>query len=75
MCNVILGNFTNKEDQLMTVAFGGRGKWRLNKVMNTLKFEYPDYPNISKEVVACVKRNRNVSVMKKRSYKICREKK
>jgi hypothetical protein len=37
--------------------------------MNTLKFEYPDYPNISKEVVACVKRNRNVSVMKREAIR------
>lgn len=26
MCDDILGNFTKKEDKLMTVAFGSRGK-------------------------------------------------
>jgi hypothetical protein len=26
MCNEILGNYTKKEDQLMTVAFGTRPK-------------------------------------------------
>jgi hypothetical protein len=30
MCNEILGNYTKKEDQLMTVAFGTRPKRRLN---------------------------------------------
>jgi hypothetical protein len=30
MCNEILGNYTKKEDQLMTVAFGTRPKQRLN---------------------------------------------
>jgi hypothetical protein len=43
MCNEILGNYTKKEDQLMTVAFGTRPKRRLNRVMDALNFEYPDY--------------------------------
>jgi hypothetical protein len=43
MCNEILGNYTKKEDQLMTAAFGTRPKRRLNRVMDALKFEYPDY--------------------------------
>ena len=30
MCNEILGNYTKKEDQLMTAAFGTRPKRRLN---------------------------------------------
>jgi hypothetical protein len=42
MCNEILGNYTKKEDQLMTAAFGTREKRRLNKVMDALNFEYPD---------------------------------
>jgi hypothetical protein len=41
MCNEILGNFTKKEDQLMTAAFGTRPKQRL-------KFEYPDYERLNK---------------------------
>jgi hypothetical protein len=41
MCNEILGNYTKKEDQLMTAAFGTRPKRRLNRVMDTLNFEYP----------------------------------
>jgi hypothetical protein len=41
MCNEILGNYTKKEDQLMT-AFGTPKKRRLNLVMDALVFEYPD---------------------------------
>jgi hypothetical protein len=48
MCNEILGNYTKKEDQLMTAAFGTRPKRRLNWVMDTLNFEYPDYERLRK---------------------------
>jgi hypothetical protein len=34
MCNEILGNYTKKEDQLMTAAFGTHEKQRLNRVMD-----------------------------------------
>jgi hypothetical protein len=43
MCNEILGNYTKKEDQLMTAAFGTHERRRLNKVMDALNFEYPYY--------------------------------
>jgi hypothetical protein len=46
MCNDILGNYTKKEDQLMTAAFGTRQKRRLNQVMDALGFEYPDYERL-----------------------------
>jgi hypothetical protein len=46
MCNEIHGNYTKKEDQLMTAAFGTRPKRRLNRVMDALKFEYPDYERL-----------------------------
>jgi hypothetical protein len=48
MCNEILGNYTKKEDQLMTAAFGTRPKRRLNRVMDALNFDYPDYENLTK---------------------------
>jgi hypothetical protein len=48
MCNENLGNYTKKEDQLMTAAFGTRPKQRLNQVMDALEFEYPDYERLSK---------------------------
>jgi hypothetical protein len=48
MCNEILGNYSKKEDQLMTAAFGTRPKRRLNRVLDALGFEYPDYDNLNK---------------------------
>jgi hypothetical protein len=42
MCNEIFGNYTKKEAQLMTAAFGTHEKRRLNRVMYALNFEYPD---------------------------------
>jgi hypothetical protein len=48
ICNEILGNYTKKEDQLIIVAFGKWEKRRLNRVMDALGFEYPDYDNLTK---------------------------
>jgi hypothetical protein len=59
MCNEILGNYTKKEDQLMTAAFGTRSKQRLNRVMDALKFEYLDYERLDK-CVEGVKRELSV---------------
>jgi hypothetical protein len=50
MCNEILGNYTKKEDQLLTAAFGACPKRRLNRVMDALNFEYPDYERLNKVV-------------------------
>jgi hypothetical protein len=50
VCNEVLGNYTKKEDQLMTMAFGTRPKRRLNRIMNALNFEYPDYERLNKGV-------------------------
>jgi hypothetical protein len=49
MCNEILGNYTIKEDQLITAAFGTRKKSRLNRVMDALGFEYPNYDRFEEE--------------------------
>jgi hypothetical protein len=46
MCNEILGNYTKKEDQLMAAAFVTRPKQRLDRVMDALNFEYPDYERL-----------------------------
>jgi hypothetical protein len=43
MSNEILGNYSKKEDQLMTAAFGTRPKRRLNRVLDAIGFEYADY--------------------------------
>jgi hypothetical protein len=48
MSNEILDNYTKKEDKLMTTAFGTRPKRRLNRVMDALNFEYPDYEKLDK---------------------------
>jgi hypothetical protein len=48
MCNEILGNYSKKEDQLMTAAFGTRPKRRLNRVMDAIGFEYSDYERLDK---------------------------
>jgi hypothetical protein len=43
MSTEILRNYSKKEDQLMTAAFGTRPKRRLNRVLDAIGFEYPDY--------------------------------
>jgi hypothetical protein len=72
MCNEILGNYTKKEDQLMTTAFGTRPKRRLNRVMDTLNFEYPDYVRLSKGVEG-TKRKRVVSVLSRQAARMVKE--
>jgi hypothetical protein len=72
MCNEILGNYTKKEDQLMTAAFGSRPKRRLNRVMDALKFEYLDYERLSKGAEG-PKRKRAVSVMQRQAARMKKE--
>jgi hypothetical protein len=48
MSTEILGNYSKKEDQLMTAAFGTRPKRRLNRVLDAIGFEYPDYERLDK---------------------------
>jgi hypothetical protein len=43
ICNEILGNYTKKEYDALTVAFGAWGKRRLNQVFDAIRFVYPDY--------------------------------
>jgi hypothetical protein len=64
MCNEILGNYSKKEDQLMTAAFGTRPKRRLNRVMDALDFEYPDYEWLDKDAEG-QKRKRVASALNK----------
>jgi hypothetical protein len=72
MCNEILGNYTKKEDQLMTAAFGTRPKQRLNRVMDALNFEYPDYERLSKGAEE-TKRKRVVSVLRRQAARMVKE--
>ena len=39
----LLGAYTRAEDDAMTLAFGGQGKKRLNRVFDVIGFVYPDY--------------------------------
>jgi hypothetical protein len=56
----------------MTMAFGIRPKRRLNRVMDALKFEYPDYERLSKGAEG-PKRKRVVSVMKRQAARMIEE--
>jgi hypothetical protein len=55
-------NYTKKEDQFMTAAFGTLGKRRLNRVLDVLGFEYPNYERLDEEAKG-LKRKRVVSVL------------
>jgi hypothetical protein len=68
MCNEILGNYSKKEDQLMTTAFGTRPKQRLNRVMDALDFEYPDYERLDKDAEG-QKRKRVAGALNKQATK------
>jgi hypothetical protein len=72
MCNEILGNYTKKEDQLMTAAFGTQPKQRLNRVMDALNFDYPDYEKLDKGVEG-VKRKRVVSILSRQAARMVKE--
>jgi hypothetical protein len=73
MCNEILGNYTKKEDQLMTTAFGTWPKRRLNRVMDALEFEYPDYVKLSDKGAEGVKRKRIVSILSRQAARMVKE--
>jgi hypothetical protein len=72
MCNEILGNYTKKEDQLMTAAFSTRPKRRLKRVMDALNFEYPDYERLD-EGARAAKRKRIVSILYRKAIRSVKE--
>jgi hypothetical protein len=72
MCNEILGNYTRKEGQLMTTAFGARPKRRLNRVMDALNFEYTDYERLNKGTEG-QKRKRVASVVGRQAARMIKE--
>jgi hypothetical protein len=61
-----------KEDQLMIAAFGTRPKRRLNRVMDALKFEYPDYERLGKGVEG-PKQKRTVSIIQRQAARMVKE--
>jgi hypothetical protein len=74
MCNDILGNYSKKEDQLMTPAFGSRPKRRLNRVLDALNFDYPDYEQLGEDAGG-PKRKRIASALDEESTKLAKKKK
>jgi hypothetical protein len=66
MCNENLENYTRKEYQLITVAFSTRPMRRLNRVMDALNFEYPDYERLD-EGARGVKRKRIDSILNRQA--------
>jgi hypothetical protein len=56
----------------MTAAFGTRPKRRLNRVMDVLKFEYPDYLQLNKGAEGA-KRKRIVSVLSRQAARMVKE--
>jgi hypothetical protein len=74
MCNDILGNYSKKEDQLMTAAFGTRPKRRLNRVLDALNFDYPDYEQLGGDAEG-PKRKRIASALDKESTKLAKKEK
>jgi hypothetical protein len=61
-----------KKDQLMTTAFGTRPKRRLNRVMDALNFDYPDYEKLD-EGVEGIKRKRIVSILSRKAARLIKE--
>jgi hypothetical protein len=72
MCNDILGNYSKKEDQLMTAAFGTRPKQRLNRVLDALNFDYPDYEQLGGDAEG-QKRKRIASILDKEGTKLAKK--
>jgi hypothetical protein len=56
----------------MTAAFGARPKRRLNRVMDALNFEYPDYERLNKGAER-QKRKRVVSVVGRHAARMVKE--
>jgi hypothetical protein len=72
MCNEILGNYTKKDDQLTTAAFGTRPKRRLNRVMDALDFEYLDHDRLD-EGAGGAKRKKVVSILRRQAARPVKE--
>jgi hypothetical protein len=74
MSNEILGNYSKKEDQLMTAAFGTRPKRRLNRVLDAIGFEYADYGRLGGDAGG-PKRKRIASATDEEIVKVAKKKK
>jgi hypothetical protein len=74
MSTEILGNYSKKEDQLMTAAFGTRPKRRLNRVLDAIGFEYADYGRLGGDAGG-PKRKRIASAVDEEVTKVAKKKK
>jgi hypothetical protein len=74
MSNEILGNYSKKEDQLMTAAFDTRPKRRLNRVLDAIGFEYADYGRLGGDAGG-PKRKRIASATDEEVGKVAKKKK
>jgi hypothetical protein len=72
ICNESLGNYSKKEDQSMTAALGTRPKRRLNRVMDALNFEYPNYERLDRGAEG-QKRKRVASALDKEAVKLVKK--
>jgi hypothetical protein len=73
MSNEILGNYSKKEDQLMTAAFGTRPKRKLNRVLDAIGFEYADYDRLGGDAGG-PKRKRISSATDQEVFKVTKKK-
>jgi hypothetical protein len=72
MCNEILVNYSKKEDQLMTAAFGTHSNRRMNRVMDALNFDYLDYEQLGRGAEG-QKRKRAANVLDKEATKLAKK--
>jgi hypothetical protein len=76
----LLGAYSRAEDKAMTVAFGARGKKRLNRVFDVIRFIYPDYcyptrkqgkkRKVATSASSSVSRSKKVKVLTRRPRRI-----
>jgi hypothetical protein len=69
----LLGAYTRAKDDAMTLAFGGQGKKRLNRVFDVIGFVYPDYTYPSRKqekkqkivasAISVVPKGKNIKVL------------
>jgi hypothetical protein len=56
----------------MTVAFGTQPKQRLNRMMDALNFDYPDYEKLDERAEG-LKRKRIVSILNRQASQLIKE--
>jgi hypothetical protein len=72
-CNKILGNYSKKEAEALSLTFTTQKKHRLNHVFDAIGFFYPDYPRVVQE--AKKKRKQKQTKVTSKRRKVCVSKK